>query len=116
MKQIQQQQVNDNDSNNDSNNDNDNVNNDNDNYYGLDQLIHDIDQQSMQKFNKKLRMAVQPRQQVIGNQVFELAFLYDADGAIIELVRYIKEVDLKDGQEMYSGWEPWDGKGFVGKS
>ena len=84
-------------------------------YYGLDQFLEYIQGQSVQLFNKTLRVAVQPRQQVIGTQVYELAFLYDADGAIIELVRYIKEVDLKPGQVMDSGWEPWDGKGFVGK-
>ena len=84
-------------------------------YYGLDQFLEYVEQRSLDKFNKTLRIAVKPRQQVIGNQVYELAFMYDADGTVVELVRYIKEVELKDGQEMDSGWEPWDGRGFVGQ-
>jgi hypothetical protein len=38
------------------------------------------------------------------------AFIYDADGALLELIR--KQQDLI--QEVASGWEPWDGEGFVG--
>lgn len=83
--------------------------------YGLQEFLKYIEARSLKKFNKTLRIAVQPRQQVLGNQVYELAFLYDADGTIVELVRYIKEVQLKVGQTMDSGWDPWDGSGFVGK-
>ena len=83
-------------------------------YYGLDQFLQFIESQSIKQYNKTIRIAVKPRQQVIGDQVFELAFIYDADGTIVELVRYIKDVTLKDGRTMDSGWEPWDGKGFVG--
>jgi hypothetical protein len=83
-----------------------------DEYYGLDQFLNDVNQDSLEKFNKTLRVAVSPRQQVIGSQVYELAFIYDADGCVIELLRYIK--DLK--QNISSGWEPWDGVGFIGKN
>ena len=51
-----------------------------------------------------------PQQKVIGSQVYELAFLYDADGTLFELIRYIKELE----QSIESGWDPWDGSGFVG--
>ena len=37
------------------------------------------------------------------------AFIYDADGALLELIR--KQGDLPNDVE--SGWEPWDGTGFV---
>lgn len=83
-----------------------------DEYYGLDQYLEDINETSKETFGKALRIALQPRQQVLGNQVFELCFIYDADGSIIELVRYIKDLD----QEISSGWEPWDGEGFVGNA
>jgi len=79
-------------------------------YYGLDQFLEDINEKSKELFGKTLRVALDPRQQVIGNQVFELCFIYDADGCIVELVRYIKDLD----QNIQSGWEPWDGAGFVG--
>ncbi len=77
-------------------------------YYGLDQFLLQIETESKKKFGKALRVAMQPRQQVIGTQVFELCFIYDADGAIVELVRYIKDLD----QDISSGWEEWDGTGF----
>ncbi len=81
-----------------------------DEYYGLDQFLEDINEKSKQMFGKTLRVAMDPKQQVIGDQVFELCFLYDADGCAMELVRYIKDLD----QSVQSGWEPWDGSGFVG--
>ena len=79
-------------------------------YYGLHQFLEDINEESKAQFGKALNVALDPRQQVIGNQVFELCFLFDADGCIVELVRYIKDLD----QNIQSGWEPWDGSGFVG--
>jgi len=81
-----------------------------DEYYGLDQFLLQINQESLDMFGKTLRVAMQPKQQVIGSQVFELAFVYDADGVVMELMRYIKDLD----QNVESGWEAWDGKGFVG--
>lgn len=83
-----------------------------DEYYGLDQFLHDVNQASLDKFGKTLRIAKKPYQKAIGNQVFELCFLYDADGCIMELLRYVKDLD----QNIQSGWEPWDGTGFVGVS
>jgi hypothetical protein len=66
---------------------------------------------SVEKFGIGLRVALEPRQQIIGKSVFELAFLFDADGALIEFVNKQSNVE----QEMSSGWEVlvWDGKGFV---
>jgi hypothetical protein len=83
-----------------------------DDYYGLDQYLDDVNEVSKERFGKTLRIAKKPYQKAIGNQVFELCFLYDADGCIMELVRYIKDLD----QSIQSGWEPWDGTGFVGVS
>ncbi len=51
-----------------------------------------------------------PKQQIIGRQVYELAFLYDADGCLIELLHLQNELP----QQLDSGWDPWDGTGFVG--
>jgi hypothetical protein len=79
-------------------------------YYGLDQFLKDVNEKSKAQFGKDLNVALNPRQVVIGSQVFELCFLYDADGCIFELLRFIKDLD----QNVQSGWEPWDGSGFVG--
>lgn len=79
-------------------------------YYGLDQFLEYVNDISLKKFGKTLRVAVAPQQKVIGSQVYELAFLYDSDGTLFELIRYIKELE----QCIESGWDPWDGSGFVG--
>ena len=65
---------------------------------------------SLHMFGKRLRVALVPQQQILGNAVYELAFLFDADGALVELLH--KQNDLP--QRIDPGWEPWDGKGFVG--
>ena len=41
----------------------------------------------MALFGRQLRIALPPEQKVIGSQVYEMAFIYDADGALIELLR-----------------------------
>eukprot|EP00980_Cylindrotheca_fusiformis_P028309 scaffold22591_cov125-Cylindrotheca_fusiformis.AAC.5 len=69
-----------------------------------------LNEKSVKQFGKNLRIALEPQQQLIGRGVYELAFLYDADGALVELLN--KKKDLP--QEIDSGWEPWDGKGFSG--
>lgn len=69
-----------------------------------------LNEKSVKAFGKNLRIALKPRQQLIGNSVYELAFLYDADGALVELLH--KQKDLE--QHIDSGWEPWDGTGFSG--
>jgi catechol 2,3-dioxygenase-like lactoylglutathione lyase family enzyme len=81
---------------------------------GLTQLsewMQTLNATSVEKFGRGLRVALEPRQQIIGKSVFELAFLFDADGALIEFVN--KQSNME--QEMSSGWEVlvWDGKGFV---
>lgn len=79
---------------------------------GLSQLLEwmqDLNQTSMREFGKGLRVALEPRQQIIGDSVYELAFLYDADGALVELLHRQSNVE----QQVSSGWDVWDGKGFV---
>jgi catechol 2,3-dioxygenase-like lactoylglutathione lyase family enzyme len=75
----------------------------------LSDWMRDLNATSVNMFGKSLRVALEPRQQIIGDSVYELAFLYDADGALVEFVH--KQLAVE--QEMESGWEVWDGKGFV---
>lgn len=74
--------------------------------------IDGLNKRSVEKFGKTLRMALEPRQQMIGRAVYELAFLYDADGCLVELLNQISTLE----QEIDTGWEAWDGQGFVGPS
>mmetsp|Transcript_14033 Transcript_14033/g.18290 ORF Transcript_14033/g.18290 Transcript_14033/m.18290 type:complete len:130 (+) Transcript_14033:618-1007(+) len=75
--------------------------------YGYMQLLNAT---SWDTFGRTLPVALEPQQKMIGNEVYELGFLYDADGCLIELLH--KQAELS--QQINSGWEPWDGTGFVG--
>jgi len=68
----------------------------------LSEWIDVLNQRSVETFGKTLRVAVEPMQQMIGSGVYELAFLYDADGALIELLHQ----QAKLPQKITSGWEP----------
>ena len=74
--------------------------------------LEQLNAASLQRFGKSLRIALQPKQQLIGNEVFELAFLYDADGCLIELLH--KQTELT--QSIDSGWEPPLDLEFKGKT
>jgi hypothetical protein len=74
----------------------------------LQDWINDLNEKSVAMFGKTVRVALPPLQKLIGRAVYELAFMYDADGCLIELLNFQKELE----QEMESGWEPWDGKLF----
>ena len=73
--------------------------------------IEALNQTSLERFGKTLRVALPPRQQMIATTVYELAFLYDADGCLVEL---LYEVGKTASSTVASGWEPWDGQGFKG--
>ena len=74
---------------------------------GLSEWMQRLNDTSLERFGKSLRVALHPRQQMIGRSVYELAFLYDADGALIELLHHQRDLE----QTIESGWEPWDGRG-----
>jgi len=68
--------------------------------------IADLNATSLAQFNKTLRVALEPRQQLIGRDVYELAFVFDADGCLVELLHHQSRLQ-QDIVE--SGWEPWKG-------
>jgi catechol 2,3-dioxygenase-like lactoylglutathione lyase family enzyme len=72
--------------------------------------IQELNDKSKAQFGKALRIASVPTPRIIGKHVYEIAFLYDADGGLVELLRKQKG---RLEQDIQSGWEPWDGKGFV---
>ena len=82
------------------------------NMNSLQDWLEHLNKKSFNMFGKTLRVALKPRQQIIGRGVYELAFLYDADGCLVELLH--KQSELS--QDLESGWQPWDGKGFVGEN
>lgn len=77
-------------------------------YTSLSDWITELNRTSIDSFGKTIRMVLPPRQQLIGQYIFELAFILDADGCLIELLHEKRKLM----QAMDSGWEPWDGIGF----
>lgn len=77
--------------------------------YQLKEWMDDLNALSLDKFGRTLRVALEPTKRIIGREVYEMAFLYDADGALVELLNHSGRLE----QEVGDGWAPWDGKGFV---
>jgi len=77
--------------------------------YGLTNYIDILNKHSLKEFGKTLRIAMQPKQSIVGQNVYELAFIYDADGAIVELLHYQKTLETP---MVFDGWEPWKGETF----
>jgi len=77
--------------------------------YNLQEYLQDLNTLSINQFGKSLRVALNPIKRIIGKSVYEMAFIYDADGTLIELLNYSGGLS----QDVDSGWEPWDGHGFV---
>jgi catechol 2,3-dioxygenase-like lactoylglutathione lyase family enzyme len=85
----------------------------NSNCLNLADYLDCLNKLSLEIFGKTLRIALQPQQQMIGRSVYELCFLYDADGSLLELIRKQGD-DLP--QAIDSGWDPVlddDDEGFV---
>jgi len=77
--------------------------------YNLQEWLDDLNKLSISTFGKSLRIALQPIKRIIGRDVYEMAFIYDADGTLVELLNWSGRLE----QEVSSGWEPWNGEGFV---
>eukprot|EP00984_Skeletonema_dohrnii_P036850 scaffold38276_cov161-Skeletonema_dohrnii-CCMP3373.AAC.2 len=71
--------------------------------------MDDLNKLSISTFGKSMRVALQPTKRIIGRDVYEMAFIYDADGTLVELLNWSGRLE----QEVGSGWEPWNGEGFV---
>lgn len=77
--------------------------------YNLQEWLDDLNQLSISTFGKSMRVALQPTKRIIGRDVYEMAFIYDADGTLVELLNWSGRLE----QEVGDGWEPWNGEGFV---
>ena len=66
--------------------------------------IDALNSKSKSQFGKDLRVALEPRVKLFGRDQYELAFIYDADGGLIELVNKL------DGSEspVESSWDDED--------
>lgn len=64
--------------------------------------MDELNTRSLEEFGKTVRVGLEPFQQIIGNTVYELAFVYDPDGMLIEFVLQSKTLN----QQVSSGWDP----------
>eukprot|EP00986_Skeletonema_menzelii_P020744 scaffold32175_cov160-Skeletonema_menzelii.AAC.2 len=71
--------------------------------------MDDLNALSISTFGKSLRVALHPTKRIIGRDVYEMAFIYDADGTLVELLNWSGRLE----HEVGDGWSPWNGEGFV---
>mgnify|MGYP003476685665 CR=1 FL=1 len=64
--------------------------------------LESLNRTSIERFGKGLNVVVPPRQQIIGCDVYELCFLHDADGCLVELLYRIGNAQIT------SSWERWN--------
>ena len=79
---------------------------DNDHKFLLSAWMDTLNEKSLGLFRKTLRVALEAEQFMVGNVVYERAFIYDADGALIELL--YKATELPQSIDPMSGWENYD--------
>jgi catechol 2,3-dioxygenase-like lactoylglutathione lyase family enzyme len=77
--------------------------------YQLQGWMDDLNARSIDKFGKSLRVAMAPSKRIIGREVYEMAFIFDADGTLVELLNHSGRLR----QDVADGWVPWDGRGFI---
>jgi hypothetical protein len=73
--------------------------------------IQQLNETSIRLYQKSIRTALYPpQQQLIGIHIYEIAFIYDIDNTLIELLyqtsQQISNINIT------SGWEPWDSTTF----
>lgn len=59
----------------------------------LNKFLLTVQKESIQRFQTKLRLLERPREIILGNIRTEIAFMTDADGTVIELMRFIRRLD-----------------------
>lgn len=59
----------------------------------LTKFLLSMQKESLERFSKRLRLLEKPRQIMLGSTVAEVAFMTDADGTVIELMRFIKRLE-----------------------
>ena len=78
--------------------------------YGLQDWLYDLEEESKQKFKKTLRIAAEPMTRTIGYDVYDIAFIYDTDGVLVELLNHITTV--KNGS-IRSSWNALSNDDFI---
>ena len=64
--------------------------------------MESLNSTSYARFKRTIRTAIPVQEQLIGSNVYDVGWIYDADGAAIELIYWKSQLD----QIVQSGWEP----------
>lgn len=59
----------------------------------LTRFLLTMQKESIERFNTKLRLLERPRFITLGNLFVEVAFIADADGTVIEMMRFMKRLE-----------------------
>ncbi|KAJ1447464.1 Glyoxalase/Bleomycin resistance protein/Dihydroxybiphenyl dioxygenase [Pelagophyceae sp. CCMP2097] len=60
----------------------------------MDEYLTQLNLKSEKVFSKSVKLVVPPYQQIVGKHVFELAFVQDPDGALVELLNFENTLDF----------------------
>ncbi len=72
----------------------------------LSDYIYHLNFTSQKIFGKTIRIALPPKQTMIGNDVYELAYIFDADGCLLELLNYQTTITTwKYEEEILKWWQ-----------
>lgn len=63
----------------------------------LTRFLNTVQKESIERFHVGMRVLERPREMQIGGLLTELAFVSDADGTILELMRFIRTIDTEAG-------------------
>lgn len=63
----------------------------------LTRFLHTVQKESVERFQIGLRIVERPRQMTIGSMLTEVTFITDADGTLLELMRFIRNTDTDAG-------------------
>lgn len=77
---------------------------DSDTVASLTDYMYHLNSTSQKIFGKTIRVALPPKQTMIGSDVYELAFIYDADGCLLELLNYQSTITSWTYEEEILKW------------
>lgn len=68
----------------------------------LNKFLVTMQKESLSRFRTKLRLLEKPREIMLGATITEVAFMTDADGTVLELMRFVRK--LEDKIEFDAQW------------
>lgn len=61
----------------------------------LTKFLLTLQKESLNRFSTRLQILEKPREIMLGSTTAEVAFMTDADGTVVELMRFVKKLDDK---------------------